>query len=60
MNEIESLFSIVDKYNYPRDTMVKIPSRISGVAFFPGGKGTIDNSNSISDKEIMVLGQVRN
>ncbi len=56
MTEIELLFNKIDKYPYP-ETMLKVCGEIKGRAFFPGGKGTFDNSNNISDKRIMILGQ---
>ena len=34
-----------------------VGGEITGVAFFPGGKGTFNNENIISDKKIMILGQ---
>jgi uracil-DNA glycosylase len=57
MNEIESLFERIDKFPYPAKTMIMVKGEINGLAFFPGGKGTYNNGSTISDKEIMILGQ---
>ena len=56
MNEIKLLFEKLDKLTYP-DTMFEIRGEILRKAFFPGGKGTLDNSDTISDKNFMILGQ---
>ncbi|GAB4289165.1 MAG: hypothetical protein Kow0068_14770 [Marinilabiliales bacterium] len=56
MNEIDLLYEKLDAISYP-ESMIKIAGGISRPAFFPGGKGTIDNNSKISDKTIMVLGQ---
>lgn len=56
MNEIDFLLKLVCSYKYP-ESMFCINGEITSVAFFPGGKGTFDHSNTISDKPIMVLGQ---
>lgn len=56
MTEIELLYQEVDKLEYP-DSMIKTKGEIPGRAFFPGGKGTFDNSDQISDKSVMILGQ---
>ena len=56
MDELQPLFSRLDKISYP-DTMIMVGGEITGVAFFPGGKGTFNNENIISDKKIMILGQ---
>jgi uracil-DNA glycosylase len=56
MTEIKALFDAVDQLNYPA-SMLKVTGQILGRAFFPGGKGTFDNSDIISDKPIMILGQ---
>jgi len=37
--------------------MQRIAGKIKGTAFFPGGRGTTDGSETISNKPIMVLGQ---
>jgi hypothetical protein len=56
MTEIELLYQEVDKLEYP-DSMLKVRGEIPRRAFFPGGKGTFDNSDQIFDKSIMILGQ---
>ena len=56
MNEVELLFSEIDKFPYPA-TMKMVKGEIPNRAFFPGGKGTFGNGNIISDKDIMILGQ---
>ncbi|HWZ02391.1 MAG TPA: uracil-DNA glycosylase family protein [Mucilaginibacter sp.] len=56
MTEIQSLFEELDKLSYP-NTMSLVKGEIKGRAFFPGGKGTFDNEEIVSDKEIMILGQ---
>ena len=56
-NEINLLFEEIRKFsNYP-EGMTRICGEISGTAFFPGGKGTLENSDPISDKPFMILGQ---
>jgi len=55
--EIQILFDEIAKYNTYPDSMLRICGEIKGVAFFPGGKGTIDCSDDLSDKKIMILGQ---
>lgn len=57
MSEIKQLFDKLREYTYPEKTMKMVSGEISGRAFFPGGKGTFDNSDIISDKDIMILGQ---
>jgi hypothetical protein len=59
MTEIDLLFERlkkIDESSYP-DGMYPIQGGISVPAFYPGGKGTYDNSGKISDKKIMILGQ---
>ena len=56
MAEIKVLLDNLDLLTYP-DTMVKVKGEIPGLAFFPGGKGTFDNKFSLTNKNIMVLGQ---
>jgi len=65
MTEIESLFCEINKYDkYPLEwKMKKVCGEIKGFSFFPGGKGIFynseegsDKSETISDKEYMILG----
>jgi len=56
MTEFEQLKAELSKLHYP-DTMAEALCEVKGHAFFPGGKGTFDNSEQISNKDIMVLGQ---
>lgn len=56
MTDIKNLFSHLDILTYP-STMIKVKGEITGLAFFPGGKGTFDNGESLSKKTIMILGQ---
>ena len=56
MTEIETLIQSLQKFPYP-DSMKMVKGEILGRAFFPGGKGTFDLSDTISDKQIMILGQ---
>ena len=56
MTEIEKLYQEAEMLEYP-DSMIKVRGEIPRRAFFPGGKGTFDNSDQISDKSIMILGQ---
>lgn len=58
MTELEQLFDNTkdNKAIYPK-SMQWIAGEITGIAFFPGGKGTFNNDDTISDKQIMVLGQ---
>ena len=57
MTEIDLLYTQLRKLSYP-DSMQKIGGELTrGRAFFPGGKGTLDNSDTISNKRIMILGQ---
>jgi hypothetical protein len=56
MDEIQSLFNKIEKLSYP-GSMRMAKGEIEGLAFFPGGKGTFSNGNTVSDKDIMILGQ---
>jgi len=57
MTEIKNLINEIKQYkNYPT-TMDIATGEIPLTAFFPGGSGTFNNSETISDKKIMVLGQ---
>lgn len=56
MHSIEHLFNLSDKLAYP-PTMRAVRGEIAGVAFFPGGNGTFDNSTSLAGKPVMILGQ---
>jgi uracil-DNA glycosylase len=56
MTDIEKLFAYIDTISYP-DSIKKVAGGIQGIAFFPGGKGTFDNSDILSNKSIMILGQ---
>ncbi|MFZ4799973.1 MAG: uracil-DNA glycosylase family protein [Bacteroidia bacterium] len=56
MKNLNELFEQIDRINYPM-TMKKINGEIQGLAFFPGGKGTFNNDDNISNKSVMVLGQ---
>ena len=55
--ELEHLFEEIRNNNFYPESMNRIAGEIKGVAFFPGGRGTFDNSESISDKPIMIVGQ---
>ncbi|MES2776813.1 MAG: hypothetical protein V4722_21725 [Bacteroidota bacterium] len=58
MTDIERLFIEAAKISYPVDgKMVKVDNTISGLAFFPAGKGTFENDDILSNKSIMILGQ---
>jgi len=54
---IQQLFDEIRKCNFYPDTMLKICGEIKGTAFFPGGVGTIDNSEDLFSRKIMILGQ---
>jgi hypothetical protein len=56
MTDIEKLFAKQEPFLFP-ETMVKVKGEIPGRAFFPGGKGTYDNSDDLSNKDVMILGQ---
>lgn len=56
MNEISKLLKLQSEIKYPAD-ITPLRGKIGRVSFFPGGKGTYDNSDAISDKDIMILGQ---
>ena len=56
MTDFQLLKAELHKLHYP-PTMSEALCEVAGLAFFPGGKGTYDNSETISDKDIMVLGQ---
>jgi uracil-DNA glycosylase len=58
MTDIQKLFKKLrnDKIEYP-DGMFPIYGGVHRPAFFPGGKGTSDNSESLLGKDIMILGQ---
>jgi uracil-DNA glycosylase len=57
MTDIELLFQRLDEYVYYPETMMKVRGEVSRTAFFPGGKGTYDNSSNLANKPIMLLGQ---
>ena len=52
MTDFELLIKKIDEISYP-STMTKISGEIKRSAFFPGGKGTLDKSENISEKEII-------
>lgn len=58
MTDYQKLFEELKQLQYP-DTMIPIPigDNILTHGFFPGGKGTFNNDETISDKNIMILGQ---
>lgn len=56
MTDTETLFAHARQLHYP-DTMQMIAGEISGLAFFPGGRGTYNNDETLRDKDIMLLGQ---
>lgn len=58
MTELEVLFeNINDNVAIFPKSMKPIAGEIKGIGFFPGGKGTFNNDDTIWDKEVMVLGQ---
>jgi uracil-DNA glycosylase len=57
MSEIETLRQIVDQMYYPQGIISKVNGEINGPGFFPGAYGMLTQSDRISDKQIMVLGQ---
>lgn len=58
MTDIEKLLIKLDEIKTYPNQMRKVRNGISGLAFFPGGRGLFNkNDTSISDKEIMILGQ---
>ncbi|MFP5042913.1 uracil-DNA glycosylase family protein [Parasediminibacterium sp. JCM 36343] len=56
MTDTANLFDKLKDIKYPK-TMIGIQGELSGRAFFPGGRGTFDNEETIADKKIMILGQ---
>ena len=56
MTEIDILLTQARNLAYPASMMPAL-QMIKGRAFFPGGSGVLDNSMTVSDKPIMVLGQ---
>lgn len=56
MTTVKKLFDALDDLTYPK-TMKKVKGEISGLAFFPGGKGTFDNIDNLTNKSIMIIGQ---
>jgi hypothetical protein len=57
MTDIDTLFQQVDTFPYA-DTMKPVKNEIPGRAFFPVGNGTFNiNDKTISDKDVMILGQ---
>lgn len=54
--DIDMLFEELRQLAYP-DTMKMVQGEIPGIAFFPGGKGTYKNDNTLFDKDFMILGQ---
>jgi len=57
MTDFEKLKFELNKVNSYPDEMQKIFAEIKGRAFFPGGRGTFQNDETIANKSIMVLGQ---
>jgi len=56
MTDTAKLFDRLKQIKYPQ-TMIGVQGELSGRAFFPAGRGTFDNDESIEDKNIMILGQ---
>ncbi len=56
MTELEQLKNKVTQLHYP-PTMLKINGEIEGVGFFPGATGMIGESQKVSDRAVMILGQ---
>jgi len=56
-SDINILFKLIKEDNPYPNSMLKICGELKRVAFFPGGKGTIDNSEDLSNRKIMILGQ---
>ncbi len=54
MTDIEKL---INGLTFTSNTMTSVKCGIKGLAFFPGGKGTTDNTSDLSNKPIMILGQ---
>jgi hypothetical protein len=48
MTEIETLVAQLDTFSYP-DSMAIVKAEITGLAFFPGGKGTYNCDETISN-----------
>lgn len=57
MTDFQVLFEKALRIKYPEEVMVQVEKPLPQQAFFPGGRGTIDNSESISNRTIMCLGQ---
>lgn len=57
MSEIKALRLEVEKLGYPQGIISKVNGEINGPGFFPGAYGMLTQSDRISDKSIMVLGQ---
>lgn len=57
MSEIEILRQAVERLDYPKGIISKVNGEINGPGFFPGAYGMLTQSDRISDKSIMVLGQ---
>jgi hypothetical protein len=56
-SDVDYLFRLAKELSYPEKFAVPITERLERMAFFPGGKGTIDKSDSISGKPFMFVGQ---
>jgi len=56
MTDIQKLSTKLNSISYP-DTMIPINREIKGRAFFPGGNGTFNGEENISNKSVMFLGQ---
>lgn len=58
MTDIEKLLKKIHALNFQdTDDIQIIRGGVRGVAFFPGGKGTYENDDTLSNKDIMILGQ---
>jgi hypothetical protein len=56
MTDTANLFDRLKDIKYSQ-TMIGVQGELSGRAFFPAGRGTFNNDESIADKNIMILGQ---
>ena len=58
MSETKQLFKELESINFPEGLMVKPDRQVSGIAFFPVGRGLIkEKDTTISNKQVMILGQ---
>lgn len=56
MSQFKYFIEKLNKYNFP-ENVINHAGRIIGYGFFPGSSGCLDNSNEITRKKVLIIGQ---